>query len=138
MRSPLQTNTNKNKKFLTKSPPLPPPRVRHDDDKSSINKQPLSAVELRYLDYLKRELRVDLRGCTIGYFRNRNGTVFGGGNESTTSQSSRYYRGCVATEDIKEGAIIVRTGRFGFIGGKFVRVRVGGRGVEFKGLSEGC
>ena len=108
MRSPLKTNTNKNKKFLAKSPPLPPPGVRHDDDKSSINKQPLSSVELRYLDYLKRELRVDLRGCTIGYFRNRNGgTVFGGGNESTTSQSSRYYRGCVATEDIKEGAVIV-------------------------------
>ena len=83
---------------------------------------------------------MDLRGCTIGYFRNRNGgTVFGGGNESTTSQSSRYYRGCVATEDIKEGAIIVSVPDDSvFIGGKFVRVRVGGRGVEFKGLSEGC
>ena len=63
--------------------------------------KPLSSIELKYLDYLKRELKVDVNGCAIGYFLDKNFIGSGG------SASSRYYRGCVATEDIKSGAIVV-------------------------------
>ena len=100
MRSPL-TNT-KNRKSSSNGVKDEPSPSKLPATREGLAK-PLSSIELKYLDYLQRELNVQLNGCSIGYFTRRHG--IGGGDG--TDASSRYYRGCVATEDIKAGKVVV-------------------------------
>ena len=103
MRSPLSSRRSaKAAKEQQRCSSLPPDDASpQQNGGDATKKKPLSSIELKYLDYLKRELKVDVNGCAIGYFLDKNFIGSGG------SASSRYYRGCVATEDIKSGAIVV-------------------------------
>jgi len=101
MRSPL--SSRRSAKAAKEQRSLPPDDASPQQNGVDATKQkPLSSIELKYLDYLKRELKVDVNGCAIGYFLDDKNVIGSGG-----SASSRYYRGCVATEDIKSGAIVV-------------------------------
>ena len=81
MRSPL--SSRRSAKAAKEQRSLPPDDASPQQNGVDATKQkPLSSIELKYLDYLKRELKVDVNGCAIGYFLDKNFIGSGGSASS--------------------------------------------------------